>query len=34
MLMISKTGLKKVVDILIMLLTALGGYLGASAANL
>lgn len=34
MLMISRTGLKKVVDILIMLLTAVGGYLGASAANL
>lgn len=32
--MISKSGLKKVVDILIMLLTAVGGYLGASAANL
>ena len=30
----TKQGIKKIVDVVIMFLTALGGYLGASAANL
>lgn len=29
----SKTTVKRIIDAVIMLLTALGGYLGASAAN-
>ena len=29
----SKNAWKKVIDLVIMLLTAVGGYLGASAAN-
>lgn len=30
----SKTTAKRIIDAIIMLLTAIGGYLGASAANL
>lgn len=30
----TKHVIKKIVDVVIMFLTALGGYLGASAANL
>lgn len=30
----TKQGIKKIVDVVIMILTALGGYLGASAATI
>lgn len=30
----SKTGVKRIIDVAIMILTALGGFFGASAANL
>lgn len=30
----SKTGVKRLIDVAIMILTALGGFFGASAANI